>query len=607
MFKKVHFKTAILLSSMLAAVAMAQVGGGLVYHEAQIKDELGRRVTDITTVTIYGPGTTSAQTIYKDSARSLAITQPLTTSSTNTTLVDGQFFWYGPDGWDYTIGDGTNTHTNNGHNSLNASDALIIFPSYLQSISSTTYTDAQSATFGSDGDWVLRGGAVAEQMSFTPGSDNSTFIIGTNGTALNSSFDVYVGVDLGLKLDSSVPSLTWDGGAVTLNHDSNFNVGLATGTSTGAISIGNSAAGIITLDSTTTLTINSDGAMGITTTDGSADLTVDATLGSIIIDGGEAVADAVIIRATGAAGGIDIASLADIDITTTGTAGEDISLTNTGGSINLSATEAIADAVTIAASAGGVDISAAATFDIDITATGGKILMSATENAAGSISMTVNGGVSETIVMTNTQGTGTGAITLTTTAAGDLDFNSGDDITIDAVDDMATTVGGDYTLAVTGTTTLPNDVLRKVSVAISDAEMDNLAGTQITLVPGVAGNTIEFVSAVFGLDWGSTAWTEPSAPDDLVIRYTNGTGAIVSQLLDATGFATATEDTFAYLGPIVSDAAGATIASVAVTETASTNKALVLDNTGDEWTNSGNSQVVVIVYYRLHTTAELGL
>ncbi len=115
--------------------------------------------------------------------------------------------------------------------------------------------------------------------------------------------------------------------------------------------------------------------------DGSADITVDATAGSVIIDGGEAVADAVIIRATGAAGGIDITSLADIDITTTGTAGEDISLTNTGGSINLSATEAIADATTIESTAGGVDITSAATFDIDITATLGTVQIIPSEAA----------------------------------------------------------------------------------------------------------------------------------------------------------------------------------------------------------------------------------
>lgn len=392
MIKKVHFIGVILIGLMFAASALAQTGG-LVYHEAQIKDELNRRVTDITTVTIYGPGTTNPQTIFKDSARSLAITQPMTTSSTNTTLVDGQFFWYGPDGWDYTISDGTNTHTNGGHNSLNASNALVIFPSYLQSISSTQYSDAQTATWGTDGDWIQQGGNVANQLSFTPGADNSNFIIGTNGTALNSDFTVYVGVDLGLRLDAGVPSLTWDGGAVTLNENSNFSVGLATGTSTGAISIGNSAAGIITLDTTATLTLNSDGAMGITTTDGSADITVDATAGSVIVDGGEAVADAV----------------------------------------------------TIAAGAGGVDISSAATFDIDITATGGRILLVATEAVANQFYVDAQGTVAGDAINFETSD---GGIML------NADGGGNGDIELNAENDVIITAAGDMTLTTTGTLSL---------------------------------------------------------------------------------------------------------------------------------------------------------
>ena len=196
-------------------------------------------------------------------------------------------------------------------------------------------------------------------------------------------------------------------------------------------------------------------------------------------------------------------------------------------------------------------------------------------------------------------------------AAGSVDIEAvgatAGDIGINAADDMTITVGGDLVFAVTGDTTLPNDMLRKVTVAIADTEMDILENTQKELVAAVPGATIEFVSAIFALDWGTTAWTEPTAPDDLVIRFENGTGAIVSHLLDAGGFATATEDTVLFLGSNVSDAAGADIAKVAVTEANSTNKALVLDNTGSDWTNSGDSQVVVIVYYRLHTTAELGL
>ena len=96
---------------------------------------------------------------------------------------------------------------------------------------------------------------------------------------------------------------------------------------------------------------------GIDITNGGAaggeDIDISSTLASVNITGGEAVADAVVINASNAAGGIDIIAGADIDITTTGTAGEDISITNTGGSLFLTANEDIADVIVIATTGGG--------------------------------------------------------------------------------------------------------------------------------------------------------------------------------------------------------------------------------------------------------------
>ena len=168
--KKLIFTMIALLA--MATVAFAQVGGGLVYHGVQVVDEFGKTVTSISTVTVRVPGSTTSATIYKDVARTLAITQPITTTSTNTTLADGVLYWYGPDGWDYTIGDGTNSLTNYGHDPLTASDSRISFPSYVQAISSTSYTDETSATFGTDSDFVLSAGSTANTMSIL--SSNQT-------------------------------------------------------------------------------------------------------------------------------------------------------------------------------------------------------------------------------------------------------------------------------------------------------------------------------------------------------------------------------------------------------------------------------------------------
>lgn len=151
---------------------------GLTYHEVQVYDEEGEKVTDITSVEIYLPDSTTNQTIYMDSGLQNAITLPMTTGSTNTTLSSGYFYWWGDDGWDFSITDGTNIHTNSGFRTRTSSDARITFPSYLTATSTTTYSDSQSATFGTSADWVISAGAVADLMTFIPATDGAVFAIG---------------------------------------------------------------------------------------------------------------------------------------------------------------------------------------------------------------------------------------------------------------------------------------------------------------------------------------------------------------------------------------------------------------------------------------------
>jgi hypothetical protein len=87
-------------------------------------------------------------------------------------------------------------------------------------------------------------------------------------------------------------------------------------------------------------------------------------------------------------------------------------------------------AITLAATAGGVDIDAAATLDVNIA--GGQVAISSKDNAASAISLTVNQGTSETIVVTNTQGTDEAAIAITSTAGGvDINAAAGKNVTVD--------------------------------------------------------------------------------------------------------------------------------------------------------------------------------
>lgn len=149
--------------------------------------------------------------------------------------------------------------------------------------------------------------------------------------------------------------------------------------------------GGLTLDSTGAISIDGAAASNMSVSGAGIDLTLASSAGRVVLDGGEAAADAVTITASDAAGGIDMncgtggmtldttagfsldAATAS-NVTVTG-ASADLTLAATGGSVNITATEAAADAIVINASdaAGGIDL-----------LTGGGEL---TINAVGNVSM----------------------------------------------------------------------------------------------------------------------------------------------------------------------------------------------------------------------------
>ncbi|GAH07879.1 unnamed protein product, partial [marine sediment metagenome] len=160
------------------------------------------------------------------------------------------------------------------------------------------------------------------------------------------------------------------------------------------------------------------------------DFRVDSALGAIYLEGAQTGADAVTIYASHADGGIDmdfgtgglsvVGASGDIVATVAGAAGDVMTFTNTTGTG--------AGAIELTATAGSIDLNANAAHDI--TVTGGQVTVASGHNTASAISLTTNVGSSETIVVTNTQGTGAGAISLIATA-GSLDINAKEAITID--------------------------------------------------------------------------------------------------------------------------------------------------------------------------------
>lgn len=123
-------------------------------------------------------------------------------------------------------------------------------------------------------------------------------------------------------------------------------------------------------------------------------------------------------------------------------------------------------------------------------------------------------------------------------------------------------------------------------VRLTSAEIKALRATPKTLVDGIAGKTIQLVSATLLMDYGGTnAFTETA--DNLAIRYTDGSGVIVSQAIETTGFIDQTADTVTNALPKI---------DAIVTVAGSKGKALVLHNTGDGEIagNAGNNNTMEV-------------
>lgn len=198
--------------------------------------------------------------------------------------------------------------------------------------------------------------ATNTEIAFTDSGSSEDFILdldsGTNTIGFKSSTGV-VAIDFGdVDALSGINAITLDAAssAITLPTDGDADDLLlqTTGATDSTITIQSTGTGAdaIVLNATA-------GGIDLTANGAAAGEDIDIqTNASVNITSTEASADAIVISASTAVGGIDITSNADIDITTTGAAGEDISITNTGGSIAISATENDQGAIDIQANGG---------------------------------------------------------------------------------------------------------------------------------------------------------------------------------------------------------------------------------------------------------------
>lgn len=131
-------------------------------------------------------------------------------------------------------------------------------------------------------------------------------------------------------------------------------------------------------------------------------------------------------------------------------------------------------------------------------------------------------------------------------------------------------------------------VIQYKEISITEAQLKACRATPVSLVVAPdAGYVNEFLSALFIYDYAA-AYTETT--DNLVIRYTNGSGAIASTTLETTGLLDATSDQIRTFKAITTD-----LTPVA-------NAALVLHNTGDGEFGGTGSPIRIKVAYRVHAT-----
>lgn len=226
------------------------------------------------------------------------------------------------------------------------------------------------------------------------------------------------------------------------------------------------------------------------------DINITNTGGSIVLSATESAADSIKIEST--AGGIDI-------LASGAAAGEDIDILATGSSVNISATESAADSITIVSTAGGIDIlasGAAAGEDIDIVATGSSVNIQATESDVNAITINASGAAGGVNMDAGTSGVivdTTGAISLDAAAASNL------------------TVTGAFALdliSTLGKVTLQSGQSAADSVVISSL----IGGIDILAAGAAAGEDIDIIATGSSVNISATE----SAVDSITIVSTAG-------------------------------------------------------------------------------------
>ena len=324
-----------------------------------------------------------------------------------------------------------------------------------------------NAVAGQDLIFMMGDNAAANKMSFKDSDSVEVAYLDSNG-----GLSVTTMTFSGLLTANASATINTAGAALNLATDNAAGaVNIGTGTTIRAIGIGNAggvahtvaigsaAAGAITVDTAAGISLDSATASNFTVT-GAADLTLRSTLGSIVINAEEAVADAIQLQsaaggldvdtalqmnltssqaaatairvyASDAAGGIDVdcgsggfdllATAGAINITgqlnssiDVAGAGVDLTLASTAGRVVMNGEEAAADACRILSAAGGLDADVALQMSLISSQAAADAVRIQASDAAGGIDIDA----------------GTGGIAVDTTGAISLDAAAASNITV---------------------------------------------------------------------------------------------------------------------------------------------------------------------------------
>jgi hypothetical protein len=177
---------------LLAGSAFAQ-NLGMYHYKIGVTDEFGRTVSGLTSVTIKTTAD-AALTIYADDAKT-AKTNAITTG-----LAGGNLeFWTVLPAVNILLQDANTARTSR---SVKPTTGTIMFPTFLTTMSSTTYGASDTATFGASSDWVQKC-STANRLDHIPANTNAVFAIGSQTKY----------ADLQLFGTESGKNLTWDASA----------------------------------------------------------------------------------------------------------------------------------------------------------------------------------------------------------------------------------------------------------------------------------------------------------------------------------------------------------------------------------------------------------